>query len=613
MTLNTAMALILLSYSGRTQETTTLPHKVNNSFAIEVVTSMHSMYQFENFAFYISQHLMDSNLAGDFLQRFWNDFSMVPSVIMLSNIKKMKGFLDTASLCLVLTTNRKDPIMQVAASSLEGVRRFKTLFLYFPLSKETPSFHQEIDHIYEWIWQNQFINSALLTVDNNVFIQEPYPRPLVVNIAENWSVESFFVNYRVNFKGYIIDTPMQRDIPRVFYMTKAPPGVKDNKRISGFSGKFFIAFVEHINATYLQADRIDEPAKLDEILDMVKERKLEISMHSYTDMLNPSTDNSYPIGINDWCIMVPFRNRTPEHEYLHKSFQTYSWLLICFSVVYIALGIWLCSPVDQRDLGLSFLQAVCSTLLIMPLKLLYIPTAHMRFLFLLLFVLGFLETNLYISKMASYLTATPEGPQINTIQDIIDEQLPIMVMTYEYAVLVLKNFPQEFLDLVVTVNQTRMNQHRAVFNTSYGYSTQSDRWNFANLQQRYLKNPIFRLSKICLGPYYMVYPLVRDSHLAQPLNDFVWDTFETGHTMLWQMEAFADALYLGYVHMIPNQDHFEPLTLNFYRSLWMLWGCGLLLSCLAFSAEMQSGRNWRKWGNSCCKCFESVCDKIMEM
>ncbi|XP_059225727.1 uncharacterized protein LOC131997884 [Stomoxys calcitrans] len=622
MVLNVIIALILLSSASGTQEsnkvTSSMITKMDITFAVELVASMHSLHEFQNFVFFITQRLIwnGNHLAGDLLQEFGKELSMVPAVMLINNTKEMKGFLSTPTLSLVLTTNHDDPIMEVAALSMHGMRLFKTLFIYYPQSSETQeSLRTNIDLLYQWIWKHQFINTVLITVEQNIFIQQPYPKPQVINITEDWSMQSFFINYRRNFQGYIIKTPIRKDFPRVFYMSKEQPGIKIKSRVSGASGKLFMAFVKHINATISQPGYIgheNEPANVPELLDRVASGQLEISMHSYNDMLNTSSGKSYPIGINDWCIMVPFRKHSPEHEYLQKSFQTYTWLLICFSVVYIAMGIWICSPEQKRDMGVCFLQALSSTLLIMPLKILQTATMRMRCLYVLLFISGFLVTNLYSSKMSSFLTAAPEVTQIDTVQDVINEKLPIMVETYEYNVLLLNNYPKEFMDLVIPVSKSKMDQHRDFFNTSYGYSTQSDRWNFANFQQRFLKNPTFHLSKICIGPFYHVFPLLGDSHLAKPLETFIKDALEMGLTRHWQRQAFLDALFLGYVHMIPNQSSFEPLPLNFFRSLWILLGFGTAMGCLTFVLELR-GIDWPKIQKGCGKCCQRLCDKIYEM
>ncbi|XP_061399991.1 uncharacterized protein LOC133335706 [Musca vetustissima] len=628
MALNSTIALLMLSSTASTtisNETGAFPQLVNSSFLIDVVSSIHDLYNFHNFVFYISERLaMDTDTAADFFQNFWDTFPTVPLIVMINNSHVMDGFLSTPSLCLVLTTERDDPIMEVAAYSLKGIRHFKTIFVLFPIEENDDfyqsfedynRFHETIRVLYDWVWMKQFINTALITVRNNVFILDPYPTPTLVNITETWNPESFFVNYSGDFKGYVINTPIRYDLPRVFYMSRPRIGARTKHQVTGVSGKIFTAFVHSINATFnetLTDGQETEAVDINNVIKMVEEKHLEISMHSYTGMIGAGGGSSYPIGINDWCIMVPYRNRSPEHMYLQNAFQEHTWLLLTFSIFYITIGIWLCTPSKSRDLSLSFLQAICSTILIVPLRILVLPTGHMRFLFILLFLMGFFITNLYNSKLTSFLTTTTEQPQINTVQDVIDAGLKIMIMDYEYDIVASNNYPQRFMDLVMTVSKPVMDEHRDSFNSSYGYSVPSDRWNFLDIQQRYLRKPLFRLSKICLGPYYHVFPLQRDSHLASPLQSFIMFASQLGLIKFWKNEAFADALYLGYVRMILIDETLMPLSTSFFRFIWYVWWLGLMLSGFVFCLEMKR-ITWQRVRDVWMKFYRKLSEDVYEV
>lgn len=611
MVLNSTIALLILSSHTSTVSNATgaYPQMVNNTFLIEIVSSIHRLYDFHNIVFYISKRLaLHTDTAADFFNRFWDAFPTVPTVIMVNNSQTMDGFLSTPSLCIICTTERDDPVMEVAALALRGVRFFKTIFVLFPIletdgiydSFEVHNiFYESIRQIYQWVWKKQFTNTALISIHNNVLVHDPYPTSSIINRTENWTASSFFVSNDGDFKGYVIDTPVRYDLPRVFYMPRHSNGIRHSSPVSGVSGKMFTAFVRSINATFnesLTDNRETEPVDINQIIKMIGEKQLEISVHSYTGMLAHNGGNSYPIEINDWCIMVPFRNRSPEERFLQESFREWTWYLMCFSVLYITVGIWLCSPLQRRDLSLSFLQAICSLLLIVPLSVLTLPKARIRFMFILLFVMGFFITNMYVSKMASFFTASPEQPQINTVQDVINANLHIMVMKYEYDLLESYKYPKGFMDLLIPTGKSDMDRHRDRFNTSYGYSIQSDRWNFLSIQQRYLNKPLFRLSQICLGPYYHVFPLQKDSHLYKPLQTFIMSASQVGLTKYWKNEAFADALSLGYVRMIITKETLRPLTNTFYRSIWLVWGFGMILSGLIFCLEVQ-GVMWQRMKN----------------
>uniref|UniRef100_A0A1I8Q6A1 Ionotropic glutamate receptor C-terminal domain-containing protein n=1 Tax=Stomoxys calcitrans TaxID=35570 RepID=A0A1I8Q6A1_STOCA len=607
MVLDSAIALLILSsnFSRIHQEQLPQPQMVNNSFVIEIVSSIHELYQFKNFVFYISERLaLDTEISNDFFHDYWETFPLVPSILMINNNQSMDGYLSTPTLCLIMTTGFDDPIMRLASVGLKGVRSLKTIFIYFPILsseeyyrnlKEYIGFYETIRRVYGWIWRKQFINCLLVTVDNNIFIHEPYPTLRIINVTSKWNSSTFFVDYSTDFKGYVINSPIRYDLPRVFYMTGPRYGLgKKKPHLSGVSGKLFMVFVDHIKASYNESQtdgHEDDPVDLAETVKMIELKQLEISMNSYTGVIGSNIGNSYPIGINDWCMMVPYRNETPAHMFLQRSFRPYTWYFMCCSIFYIALSLWVVTPPPRRDITMSLLQAICSMLLITPLRIIRGTGARIRLIFVMLFIMGFCFTNLYLTKMASFLTASPDVPQINTMQDVIDAKLPIMITNGEYENMLSKNLSAEFMALMVPVSKGEIDKHRDAFNNSFGYCIQSDRWDFLSLQQRFMKNPIFHLSKICTGPYAHIIPIQRDSHFAKPLQEFIISAFQYGLISHWNHEAFADALYLDYVKVILEDDIVEPLSLTYFRSIWIIWCTGLLLSGLAFCLELE----WHLW------------------
>ncbi|XP_075167543.1 uncharacterized protein LOC142239636 [Haematobia irritans] len=616
--MDSALALLLLSSNAtRNQnETFSRPHMVNNSFVMEILHSIHIIYGFKNFVFYISERLAyDTETSNDFFRDFWQYFPLVPVLLMVDNSISMDGFLSTPTLCLVMTTGYDDPIMKISKRGLRGVRFLKTIFIYFPIVESEEriqnyqdffNFYDSIQNMYAWIWAKQFFNSMLVTVWDNVFILEPYPTRQIVNVTSNWTGKTFFVDYSRDFKGYVINTPVRYDLPRVFFMKGPRYGLgKKVPRISGVSGKLFMAFIEYIGASInasLIHDHEYDPVDMGYIIKQIESNQLEISMNSITGLLGTTVGNSYPIGINDWCIMVPYRDENPAHMYMVNIFHGNTWSLIGFTIIYLTLGIWLCSPSHKRDLTMAFLQALCSLLALPPLRV--VTTRHLRsyVVFFLLFVMGFLTTNLYVTKMASFLTATPKVEQINTVEDVIQAKLHVFITDYEYDLMVAKGFPQDFMELMIPVTKGEMDSHRDKLNTTYGYSIQSDRWDFLNIQQRFMVKPLFRLSNICMGPFYHIFLMQRDSHLASPLQTFLMFSYQYGFMSYWNNEAFADALFLGYVRIILEETSVAPLGLQFFRVVWMIWWFGITLSGLILCAEIKEW-SWQRFKASCKRFF----------
>ncbi|KAI9583661.1 uncharacterized protein LOC119635837 [Glossina fuscipes] len=583
----------------------------NSSLAIEIAKHLNKAHKFSNFVFFLSENLLnDTEIMDDFLPQFWKKFPRTPYVTVTRQHYRMQGFLDKRSLIYIFVTGYDDPILPLAAQNLRRIRYYPIIFVFLPRgiydkpftagSEVYVNFTDNLVNIFEWIWKRQFSRTFLLSVDNNIYIHDLFPVPTIVNKTDNWSVKDLFVKIGNNFKGHIIKTPICYDLPRVFRLP--------SNELSGVSGKLFKAFVRFINASLIDdatCYSIKEPYNLTKILQDVSEGRLQISVHSYTEMLNSPAGSSYPIGINDFCFIVPFRRRSPEHLFLQRTLQNSTWLFVVFAIFYVTFAIWWLTTEERRDFSLAFLQSISSFLYAPPLQILYLHIKYTRFFSILLFILGFCLTNLFQSKMSSYLTASLPDSQINTVADLLATDLKIIVMEHELPILKAIGYDDAFLKRFVPVKKNFMDSHRDRLNATYAYSSQTDRWNFVKIQQLQLKYPVFHLSEICIGPYYLVYPIREDSVFYKPLKYFILYAHQYGLQTHWNREAFSEALALKYVSMLDVNEEIKPLSMNFFRSIWLIWGIGITLSGAAFIVEMRetvferinarAGNEWQRY------------------
>ncbi|XP_034652001.1 uncharacterized protein LOC117890971 [Drosophila subobscura] len=579
-------------------------HLLNTTFVLDLLFEITQLYHFKNFIFYISERLDLKNKDSlDFFHDFWTTFPLAPNLIITRDYNAaipMVQFLSTPSLVMVYTTERDDPIMEVAAQTMRGIRWLKTIFILYP-SLDTRDFEESFDSfaqfsndikdIYDWVWGRQFINTVLLTIKNNVFLLDPYPTATVVNKTDSWRAEEFFKKHSKNMKGYVVRTPILYDLPRAFKSDR-PTNSYENNFVHGTSGNLFLGFLEFVNATILDTSTnvSTNYLNLTNLLDLVAQGVYETLIHSFTEMLGKYVVSySYPIGINDCCLMVPFLNQSPTDQYMREALQDNVWLSIILFVFYIALAIWWCSPLRPRDFSTALLQSVCTLTYMAPTYIIKTPTLRMRYLYLLLAIMGIVTSNMYISRMTSYFTTAPPQRQISTVQDIVEANLRILMMGVEHDRMARspQQYPASFMQQVDVVEKQVLDTHREPFNTSFGYTVTTDRWEFLDMQQLHLRKPIFRLTEICEGPYYHVYPMHRDSHLRSPMKEFIMVAQQAGLMDHWQREAFWEAVHL---HRIKVPVHYEEpiaLSLSFLSSMLRAWCLGLVLAGLIFAMEMK--------------------------
>ncbi|KAH8257756.1 hypothetical protein KR038_000136 [Drosophila bunnanda] len=577
---------------------------LDNSFVLDMLFSITQLYHFKNFIFYISEKLdLKNRDSQEFFHNFWTFFPLAPNVIITRQHYApipMMQFISTPSLVMVYTTARDDPIMELAAQSLRGIRWLKTIFILYPSLKSRDfessfesfaEFTSEIKDIYDWVWKQQFINTVLVTIKNNVFILEPYPTPSVINKTDTWRPEEFFQKYAKNMKGYGVRTPILYDLPRVFKSDR-PTNKFENNFVHGTSGNLFLGFLDFVNASLVDttSNMTFDYLNMTNLLDLVSQGVYETLIHSFTEITTKYVISySYPIGINDCCIMVPYRNQSPADQYMRDALQGNVWLLIILFTLYISVAIWLCSPLRPRDFSAAFLQSISTLTYMTPTFIIRTPTLRMRYLNIVLAIMGIVTSNLYISRMTSYFTTAPPSRQVNTVQDVVDANLRVLMLAVEHERMAKSplQYPASYMRQVDIVDKHVIDLHREPFNTTYGYTVSSDRWRFLDMQQHHLQKPIFRLTDICEGPFYHVYPMHADSHLRSPMTEYIMIAQQAGLMNHWKREAFWEAVHLKLfqVHIIVEEP--MALSLSFFSSMLRTWTFGLVVSGMAFAAEMK--------------------------
>ncbi|XP_030567559.1 uncharacterized protein LOC115767423 [Drosophila novamexicana] len=574
---------------------------INNKFVINIVQHIDDVYHFHNLIFYISEKLNLNSAGGtDFFNRFWLKFPLVPRIIVRNNNSSansntsIRSLISTPSLVMIFTTHHTDPIMEVASQGLKGMRWLKTIFVLFPYLSSS-EYHDSFDtftqfsnifrDVLHWAWAKQFINTFLLTINNNVYQLDPYPKLSILNKTQQWRSWDFYRQYNNNMMGYPLSTPIFYDMPRVFRGA-------DQKTVYGTSAKLFQGFLQFVNATMLDtsANLTIKSFDLPNLLELVAQGVYETLIHSYTDLVgNYSVSFSYPIGINDWCLMVPYRNDSLQELYVREALQDNIWLLLILTMLYVSFAIWLCTPQRPRDLSAALMQCICSLTNSPPIFILRSAARRMRYLYMVLSIMGLVASNMYISKMTSYFTSAPPQRQLNTVQDIIDANLRILVQEFEYNALSsrLEQFPARFLKQVNIEDANFIQQHRDLLNATFGYFVSSDRWDTIVMLQKHLRVPVFRLTQICTGPFYHVFPMHLDSHLRSPFQNFILISQESGLGLHWKWEAFWEALYMGVIRLIIVHEQPQPLSMSFFSSMMRTWCIGLVLAGFVFVLEMK--------------------------
>ncbi|XP_017061942.1 uncharacterized protein LOC108101893 [Drosophila ficusphila] len=497
------------------------------------------------------------------------------------------------AISLVFCPERQDLVWFTLDSGLRKLRRTRVIIM---LRSQRSGSYRAMYAIFKTLWHYQFLK-VLVLHKNQIYSYTPYPsvKFFKLNIDSN----PLFPLETRNFQGYVVSTPAENDIPRVFHIQDASTG---HPQMRGYAYRAFVEYLDHHNASLQLTNpeqNLDPTTSVNmiRILQLIIDGYLEISLHPYVST-PANAVKSYPLLIYPNCLIVPVRNEIPRHMYLLRPFHLYNWYILLVGVVYISAALyWMSSKTEETSweqrLGLSFLDAVTKILFISSPIRTYRPTYRHFIVFFLLSILGFITTSWYNIQLDSFFTALVVGEQVNSMEQLVEQQQKVLVKEYEINTL-LRHVEPHLVDqvapLLVSVNASEQVFALLSFNRSFAYPFTEERWQFFAMQQQYAFKPIFRFSSACLGSPQIGYPMRIDSHLEPSLNRFTMKIQDAGLLTHWLVSDFNDALRAGYVRLLDNVLGYQDINVNTLRLAWFVLGIGWLLSALVFTCE-----HWHPW------------------
>lgn len=560
----------------------------------EIIATQDSIYDFDNFLIFSSKNLLDEDFnLQDFYEYLMTNLSKATLLINMNIEFNARLRYGKNSLSIIIANNFYDPIKSSVDTMLTGFRTNKSIFINFNLSK------LQLNAMISWIWNHQFTNTILIhgysQNDTRVWTFKPYPVLRGLDITDK-PFDSYFSDEIRDFEGYELKVPIKNDVPRILLS-----GGENSTNISGLIGKVFVGFLDHNNIslknTARQMKSRSKGIDMEEIFDNFVHGDLEISVHIYTlldtkgEEERPVVAKSYPVEIIKWCLMVPMKNEIPKSLYIVFPFGMGVWMSVFGSVLYVSVifkTISYFQPV-QNNID-NFIILTTSIAFVFNMngfkKAPHNPSMMMFAIFGMLFAFGFVITNMYLASLSSFLTVTVFGKQINSLEDIVKENLTIQSLShtnmYMRKALNLSESMQKFF-----INEDDIdlfNDNRDHLNTAYGYPITTDRWKFLDIQQKQLTNKRFRLSDICFANVFSAYMMKYDSHLQRPLEDFIMKARDAGLFSHWVDETFDIAVHMKFLKMLQNEEEEKTFTVVhfylFFVLLFVAWSAAFVLLAL---------------------------------
>ncbi|XP_059217419.1 uncharacterized protein LOC131994655 [Stomoxys calcitrans] len=398
------------------------------------ITSLYIIYNTRLISHYPYQDFLEELCANA------SYLGQLPRMAISSQHIKSRLIMDNgfreSSLVLTLMHSPHDRVLETTAYATRYKRYCFTIYLLhlFPLSKEDMSF------LFEKLWRYQLRRPLVISNGGDLLTMDPYPKLRIVNVT-NENVTQYFpkiANTR-DFKGYILNVPVQADVP--FTLVYRNPKTSEYE-MDGIGGWVVTGLMKRLNVTlnvYPLNWNNSDYLYLTHIYDLLLSGEIELSPHMFTTIVQRDLDYSYPYVSSSVCVMAP----VPKKKTINL-LGFLDWTLCLFLLLMVAVNeiIWkiywhyrsrmhLSRPfLPYRSLYVIFL------FLGIPLPSWSVPTIRrLRFcsfirillIYFLLTYCGMYISQIFSSNLSSFLTASfLKSPSFH-LDNIFESEVPLML------------------------------------------------------------------------------------------------------------------------------------------------------------------------------------------
>uniref|UniRef100_A0A2Y9D4M8 Ionotropic receptor n=1 Tax=Stomoxys calcitrans TaxID=35570 RepID=A0A2Y9D4M8_STOCA len=572
---------------------TLLPHSHQMTKYPKLLQDIYGEYKFESILVVYKKQAIphDLSLAIEELE--------IPNVLitMPQAAFFFRGTFNVNILAILIMNISMDlELMEGLAITLDYMRQTRILAIALDVHDDKDLYKQQLLlHCKSHNMTNvvlQFMNSQEDMELDHLYMLKPYPQ-------YHWILKQHQIRYYQqhwkNMQNVSLLTFVDQSKPRSLYFKDE----QGNLRINGFVARLILLFAERLNATLHMAYplSLESPLHYSVILkNMVRRNLLDIPMVEDTSpygskWLNFTNVYDYDQGM----FIVPCAQELSTGEVytilLNKCFlgsifmSTFVLSLLHSLIDYIFEDVWQPTRLIFNErifpgvLGLSFV-ARCSN-------------CHSRqFVYILLFIIGFYLNTKFSVKVSSLFTSPPQHRHLETMQDIMNSPLKLLLQENEAADM--SPFTTNYVQaIVITSNNTYLRDLRQNLNTSYGYFASLGYWKILTRQQQFYSHKVFcTFENLTLFPYLpWAIPLQLNSPYTEALNYLIHQVHSFGLNEAWLSSTFIDMLKLKHISLRDPHMAQGPtvLTADDLFWIWILLSSGLVVSCIVFFVEILWG------------------------
>lgn len=300
-------------------------------------------------------------------------------------------------------------------------------------------------------------------------------------------------------------------------------------------------------------------------------------------------------------LILPAPKEIHRSLYIWKPMDVTVWLVFSSAIVYVAFIVSVSFKRPQlRDKFWKFFSFSLRVLLGQPCEY---PTRHLRTVYVILLVCGFIGYSWYSIFLGTFLTTTLYESPMQTLEDFIDSPYKVFIFDHLYDIITTRNISPIPRDKAVPVTADDLDTLLVLrLNASNGWHMGTDFWEYylKPLQERYnLKRFIWNQYIVSLNHFFL--SVNGNFFLKNELNRFLHLAMDSGLFIRYFRNAFIErrkvmlsTMLLNSMQFIQDKD-IQKLSLGYFQYAFALLAVGWILALGSFVIEMTLLRCYHGW------------------
>lgn len=310
----------------------------------------------------------------------------------------------------------------------------------------------------------------------------------------------------------------------------------------------------------------------------------------YVDADVSGVAEGYPLKFSKMCLLLPVIDEIKQQDFLKKPFKLYLWILLLTFLVYFTVSLRL---IEIPDLFLSFFESLSCIMGSIQ------RGVNNKYVYIQLFLFGFIIWNLHNAKLSSYLVTPNLGRSLVTVEDIYEANISLWAGFFKdiennFTVYMMKHYPKiynyeqnTFKGIFnYSIRPDEFHEHLYNFDLSHGYLVSDVQWSFISRSQMLLERKYFTYSDFCTDYGYLYPFFIPPGHkiLRESVNSYILKVIESGLDFAWEERSYLDINFK--VHTNNDESNFQILGFEYFEVSWWIIVLGIFSALLVFFVEV---------------------------